>query len=188
MTKFVVSNICSAFETQAIGTRVTDRKSLITSLDAALETYDASGDRTPGQHFVTLGSSALQAVSAGVGPCSVNPHCYVIREHRGHVSAYLRREWAAPVESLSVVVYTVDAYKADPEVDPEDIASFPTGTTHVIVAVLASAGPKAPLTPYRFVSNLAGGNRDADTYSIEDVRRIAREIMAYSNEWSVVAD
>lgn len=30
----------------------------------------------------------------------------------------------------------------------------------MIVAVLASSGPKSPVTPYRFVHNLAGGNHE----------------------------
>lgn len=185
--QFVVSNVCSAFEAQTIGTKVTDPGAFLTALSAAVATYNPDWDRTPGQHYVVL-NEALGTVSAGVGRKTGNPHMYVLRAHRGVVSAYLQRRYAEPVESLAVIVYTLAAYQADPEVDQAEIDNFPEGTTHVIVAVIASAGPKAPLTPYRFVSNLAGGNRDADTYSIEDVRRIAREIMAYGNDWSVVAD
>lgn len=190
--RFAVSNVCEAFNglvgRSVVGTKVTNAPGLFSSIEAALATYDQSKDRTPGQHFVVLPDEALKYVSAGVGKRMANEHCYVVRMHRGRVSAYLRREYAASAESLAVVVYTIDAYKADPEVDQAEIDNFPKGTTHVIVAVLASAGPKAPLTPYRFVSNLAGGNNDADKYTIEDVRSMARDIMAYSNDWSVVAD
>lgn len=188
MTTFVVSNICSAFETQTIGTKVTDPGAFLRVLSGALATYDPSKDRTPGQHFVALPDEALKYVSAGVGPRPVNEHCYVVRLHRGHCSMFLRREYAATPTGVACVVYTVDAYKADPEVDQAEIASFPDGTTHVIVAVLAFAGPKAPLSPHRFVSNLAGGNRDALTYDADTIRAMAREIIAYSNDWSVVAD
>ena len=188
MTTFVVSNVCSAFELKTIGTKVLDPVKFTAILRTALETYDTTKDHTPGQHFVLLHEGALKYVSAGVGKHLVDEYAYVVRSHRGHCSAFLKREFAAAPTGIAVVVYTLDAYKADPEVDPKEIASFPAGVTHVIVAVLAFAGPKAPLTPYRFVSNLAGGNNDADTYNIEDVRKMAREIIAYSNDWCVVAD
>jgi hypothetical protein len=188
--KFAISNCCSAFSPATIGTKVLDRDSLLISLASALEVHDASKDRVPGQHFVVLGSSAITSVSSGVGrrKPTDQPQDYVLRTHRGRVGAYLHRHLATPVEGLAVVVYTADAYLADPEVTPDEIAAFEPGTTHVIVAVLAAAGPKPPLTPYRFVSNLAGGNRDAETYTIDDVKRIAREIIAYSNDWAIVAD
>jgi hypothetical protein len=56
------------------------------------------------------------------------------------------------------------------------------------VAVLAFAGPKAPLTPYRLVHNLAGGNNEVEAWTKEDILTKAKESLAYWNEWVVVAD
>ena len=96
-------------------------------------------------------------VSAGVGPQSTNPTDYVCRLHRGHVGAYLKREHAAPITGCAVVVYTREAYLANPEITAME--AYRIGdATHVLVAVLAFAGPEAPLTPHRLVANLAGGN------------------------------
>ena len=130
-------------------------------------------------------------MSAGVGlRAEGGPEDYVLREWRGEVKAFLKRKFAAPVESLSVVVYTVAAYLADPQVDQserEDIRNG--GATHVIVAVLANAGPKPPAySPGRLVANLAGGNKDALAWDADTIREKASEAQAYADEWSVVAD
>jgi hypothetical protein len=57
----------------------------------------------------------------------------------------------------------------------------------VLVAVLASDGRKATLSPYRFVMNLAGGNRSALAWTADEIRAVAREIAA-NEQTSVVAD
>jgi len=84
-------------------------------------------------------------------------------------------------------VYTRDAYVADPDITPEDIQAL-GDSTHVIIAVLASSGPSAPLTPHRFVHNLAGGNNEALLWTADEIRAKAKEILSYANEYSVVAD
>lgn len=191
---FTVSDVCTAFNTLVglgdIGTMVTNPGGLYTALSLALREHDTTKDRVPGQHFVSLlGYGALGYVSAGVGRNrGRSADDYVVREHRGRMGAFLKRQYAAPVESLAVVVYTKAAYAADPEVNPDEIAAMDDNVTHVVVAVLATAGPNPPLSPYRFVSNLAGGNNEALTYTADDMRRMAKDIKAYDDEWSVVAD
>lgn len=88
-------------------------------------------------------------------------------------------------------MYTAEAYLSDPDVagDEAEVRRIQrSGCTHVLVAVLASAGPKSPYSPERFVSNLAGGNKEALTWSAEEIRQKAAEVTAYAREWSVVAD
>jgi len=58
----------------------------------------------------------------------------------------------------------------------------------VLVAVLAFAGPKAPLTPHRLVKNLAGGNKEALLWSADEIRAKCAEAAGYWDEWCVVAD
>lgn len=189
--KFGVSNICSAFAGQTIGTKVLDAEAFMITLSAAVETYDVSGDRVPGQHFVVLPEAARPLVSAGVGRRTTDPADYVLRVHRDRVEAYLRRDKAAEVEGVAVVVYTTAAYLADPDVlaDPAEAERIrQSECSHVIVAVLAFAGPKAPLSPYRLVHNLAGGNREAAEWSADEIRGKAAESTAYWNEWETVAD
>ena len=135
--------------------------------------------------------SAFAFVSAGVGRRSAEPEDYVLRANRGRVNAYLRRSAAAQVESLACIIYTREAYLADPDVR-EDMEEFDRITrsdaTHVLVAILAAAGPKAPLTPIRFVENLAGGNREALLWSADEIRQKATAIAEYDRDWVVVAD
>lgn len=189
--KFADANILEAFKVKCVGTRVTDGFSFTAHLRAAVAKFDFTAQTTPGQGFVVLSPSACAYVSAGVGRHRNDPNAYVLRSWRGTVGAYLKREFAEPVESVAAVVYTVDAYLADPDVAADE---FEVGrikaseATHVIVAVLASAGPRAPLSPGRLVSNLAGGNKDALSWDADTIRAKARESAEYAREWAVVAD
>jgi hypothetical protein len=187
MRKCGVSSVCSAFSERTVGTKVLDREEFFRSLDQALDEYDSSKDRVPGQHFVVLPASAFSAVSAGDGPASQDPDDYVVRKHREGPALFLRRDKAGKVAFLAVVVYTMAAYAADPEVSAEEVAQL-GDATHVVVAVLASAGPKAPRTPWRFVMNLAGGNRESLVASADELRAEASEIAGYWKQWSVVSD
>lgn len=191
MTMIVTANIFSAARQSTIGTKVLDVDAFMAALGQAVDEHDFEGDRVPGQGFITLPESVFPLVSAGVGKRSVDPEDYVLRVHRGRVNTYLRRASAAEVESLACVVYTREAYLADPDVQ-EDTEEFErisnSHATHVLVAVLAAAGPRAPLTPHRFLANLAGGNREAEVWSAEEIRTKAEEILAYDEEWVVVAD
>jgi hypothetical protein len=148
----------------------------------------------PGQHFVRLPEAAIAFVSCGVGKRTQYPSDYVARIHRGAVGLFLRRGRAATAESVAVVVYSRDGYLGDPEVK-SDVAEYSritnSAATHVVVAVLASAGPKAPVGPERFVKNLAGGNKryaPETGITLADVIAEAKEVAAYHDEWCVVAD
>lgn len=188
---FDIVDSCTAFDVQTIGTKVVAYEEFYAMLDAALAQHDTSRDKVPGQHYIVLPPEAATRVSAGVGRRTHNPSAYVLRAHRGRVSAYLKREFAAQADSVAVVVYTREAYFADPDVargGPEANRIREGHATHVIVAVLASAGPPSPLTPFRFVANLAGGNKEAQEWTADEIREKARAIVAYADDWDVVAD
>ncbi len=190
--KIATSDILTAFQPKGvIGTKVLDSSSFLSVLEkhlVALEDAGFTKEMVPGQAFLDI-PALIPYVSAGVGKKSLLPSDYVLREHRGRVGAYLRRMFAARVESCGVVVYTRDAYLRNPDITQEESARIiRLDPTHVLVAVLASAGPTAPLTPYRFVANLAGGNRAALVWSADEIRARAKEIITYSEEWAVVAD
>lgn len=186
-----ISCILSAFNDSTIGTKVTDRKTFLTLLTEAMKSYDAANDRVEGQHFVMLPPEAYESVSAGVGHKTENEDDYLVRVHRGQPSAYLKREHAAEVEGLAVIVYTQAAYLSDPEIagmDDEIRRIQDSACSHVIVAVLAFAGPKAPLSPTRLVSNLAGGNKEVDKWDKDEIVTKATESKNYYDTWCVVAD
>lgn len=189
MTKIVNSDIVSAFDAEGvIGSKVTDHESFMRVVTAAVESHDFAAERVPGQGFIQVPEAAT-FVSAGVGKTTTDPKDYVCREHRGQVSAYLRREHAAPTEGCAVVMYTTEAYLSDPDVTEEEAARVKAAeATHVLVAVLAFAGPKSPLPPYRFVHNLAGGNKEAQVWSADEIRSKAKESLDYWNDWTTVAD
>lgn len=188
----LVSKVCSAFESSAVGSRVIDPKKFFAALGRAVEAHDPSTDRVPGQHGnIVLPVEVYATLSAGVGKRTAHPADFVLAEHRGEVDIYLRRGLAVPVSAVAVSVYTVAAYLADPEVSADKVECdrvTASGATHVLVSVRASAGPRSPLTPKRFVDNLAGGNKEAREWSGNEIRAKATEISRYYSEWAVVAD
>lgn len=188
--KIALSEIVTSFNDMTIGSKVLNPKAFMSLLEGCIANHDPSRDRQPGQHFISLPQEANNLVSGGVGPSSNDPDHYVLRFHREKVSAYLKRQFAAPVDSVAVVVYTMAAYQFDPDCTTEEIQRVQDeGASHVLVAVLASSGPKvSPLTPFRLVHNLAGGNLEAQQYSADEIRAKAKESLLYHNAWSTVAD
>jgi len=184
----------TAFDAKTVGSKVTDFVRFLTILGEAVQAFDFNAETnehvdTTGQGGVFL-PEALPYVTSGVGPKSVKLSDHVMREWRGEIKPFLKREHAAPVESLLVIVYTVAAYLADPQVDASERTEIEAGgASHVIVAVLANAGPKPPAySPSRLVANLAGGNNDAAKWDADTIRAHAVAADAYASEWSVVAD
>ena len=92
----------------SFGTKVLDREGFEAAAVAAIEAYDFGAQRVPGQGFVQC-PEAVPFVSAGVGRRTRNPEDFVLREYRGNVETFLRREHAAKVEGCALVVYTKDA-------------------------------------------------------------------------------
>jgi hypothetical protein len=185
-TMIVYAGIVTAFDTKTVGTKVVDRERFFEAILPLVAEHDFAAERVPGQALINT-PSAIPFVSAGVGPRSDNPSDFTLQRHRGRVEAYLKREFASPVESCAIVVYTREAYLKDPQVSPSEI-SRTEGATHVLVAVLAGAGPRPALSPYRFTSNLAGGNNEALLWSVNEIRTKASEVFVYDNEWATVAD
>ena len=196
--KLAFANILTAFTPAAIGSAVREGSgpqfAVLSAIQSATAAHDFEKDQQPGQGFIKLPDSVNTFVYSGIGKRTTNPGDYVAREHRGQVNLYLRRSpetRAIPVESVHVVVYTKDAYLKDPDGTPEEferIERARPGYTHVLVALLASSGPKPELSPYRFVHNLAGGNNEALKYSADEIREKAKAILSFENGWITVAD
>jgi len=192
---FEISSIVTAFSDKTIGTKVIHPTSFWEAVFLVLARHDESNDVEPGQHFIMLtDTNPASYLSGGIGKRTTNPNDYVLRLYRGQVKAYLRGWLAEPIEDAAVVIYTKEAYAKDPQVDQEELKGLDPECTHVLVAVLGFAGPSAPLTPGRFVQNLAGGNNEALRYTADQIREKAKIIADYwSSEdggqgWCTVAD
>ena len=185
---FAISPTLSAFEDRAIGSRVTNKQGLLDALMVAVQAHDPAKDRAPGQHFIVLPESAFSTVSGGVGLRTTNQEDYVVRVHRGHVSANLRREKALPVEGLAVIVYTAEAWLTDGDVINDKLESVADGHSHIIVAVLASAGPQGPADVRRLVLGRNGGNNEYMSYSPAEFEKKLVDSVAYWDQYAVVAD
>lgn len=172
-----------------VGTQVTNDTRLFALVCETLREHDTSKDRAPGQHFVALSHYAVECVSGGVGRRTTDPKDYVPRLHRGRVELFLDRAKAEPVTGVAAIVYTFDAYRKDPDVTVEELQRIAFYVpTHVLVGVLAFAGPPSQLTPYRFAANLAGGNAAFTTWTGDEIRGLAKGVVAYDDAWCVVAD
>ena len=204
--RFTTSDICTALQKQTIGSKIVDWAAFHNFLVQAIADHDVSQDRVPGQHFIVM-PNARHTVSAGDGRKTDDPDDYVIRSHREGPKMFLKRKRAGEVQFLACVVYTKEAYLSDPDVTAAEAERIEhSGATHILVAVIASSGPESPVTPYRFVHNLAGGNKeyqcpawDLDNQDSSEVIDIlvnhiefledkAQAVRDYWNKWSVVAD
>ncbi len=183
--KIALSSVCKAFEAVTVGTRAD--AGLLDILKVAVVEHDVTKDRAPGQHFVMLPPKALDHVVAGVGRRTDNPTDYVVRTWRGRCDAYLKRDRAEKATGVACVVYTRAAYGLDPDVTSEELAAL-GDATHVLVAVLAFAGPNSPAPPWTFVRNLAGANNEALAMTADEIRATAKAVTDYHGEWCVVAD
>jgi hypothetical protein len=187
MLKFAVSNVCDAFDPTkvAVGSSVLNHAQFAAKLYARLD-----GLAMPDGTAMIDMPEAVSDVSCGVAKRSgIGVDGYHVLEWRGEVMLFARREYAAQTQSVNVLVYTAERYVNDPQVKPAEVERI-GDATHVVVAVLAAAGPKPPLSSHRFVRNLAGGNprySPANGYTIEAAVKEAAEIAAYEQEWVTVA-
>ena len=188
---FAFANILTALDESTIGSKVGNRTAFLAALEVAVANHDESRDRAPGQHFVVMSmeDAAAGEVTCGIGHRTTNPEDFVLRNHRGNVCAFLRRECALPVTFLATIVYTKEAYLSDPDViDGDEMCKH---ITHVVVAVLASAdGVPNPLPrgTYRLAHCLAGGNKEALAWTLEEVKQMCTDSVAYEDTFCVVAD
>lgn len=194
--KIINSNIVTAFESEALGTKVTDHRRFRAFLADFVGDYDFATEDNPekgiiaGQGFIMMPGAEV-TVSSGVGKRTQNPEDFVKRFHREKVGLYLKREFAEEATGVAVVVYTRAAYLRDPDVigNAAEIARVTaTDATHILVAVLAFAGPKSELPAWRFVCNLAGGNLNALNLGGDEIRLACVKIRDYWTVWAVVAD
>ena len=187
-----ISNICTALESETVGSKVSNHSGFYKELYDAIRRTDFAAQRIPGQAVINC-PEALPYVLSGVGQPPVYGNekkqyasDFVLREHRGQVGRYLKRKYASRIESVLLVVYTIDGYRNDPETDPNE---FTLNTpTHVLVAVIGAAGPRAPLSPGRLNSNLAGGNLEALDWTADEIRAKCKETKEYWDYWTTVAD
>ena len=192
--KFDIYSELTAFEGNAIGTKVGKPDAFFEALATAVENHDTGNDRAPGQHFIVLPLEVVESaqVGAGIGKRTENPDDFVLRCYRDRVAAYLKREAALPVSFLACVVYTTEAFLDDPDVVNKGITAeiLEDGTTHVVVAVIANSEGvnDAPYTPLRACSNIGGGNKEAKTWTLEKTRKVCRSSAEFAKTFSVVAD
>jgi len=184
-----ISDILTAFNDLTIGSKVISKKRFLNDLNDEIAEIDFNSFNVPGQAYVQLPDQFCSYVSAGVGRRTTSPDDYVVRVHREKIGLYLKRKFAAEVRSVAVVVYTREAYLNDPDIIEKEAGWINSrGYTHMLVAVLASSGPPSPLTPNRFIHNLAGGNNEALQWTADEIRAKAKEIADYSSEFCIVAD
>lgn len=184
--------IWQAEDDQVVGSKVGNPLLFREFVKASIEQHDPSKDRAKGQHFISLSDSVIETsqITCGVGLNTIDPNDYVHRLYRGRVQSFLDRRHALPVDWCAVIVYTREAYLADPQMSDEERQRVLGGNaTHFLVALLANAKdvPNAYGT-YRLVSNLCGGNNAFANITIEDFRELAQKSLKYQDTWCVVAD
>jgi len=188
------SHIWSAYSSDCIGSKCGYGLTFEARVERAIENHDPSRDRAPGQHFIVLTPEDINQsrITAGVGRKTANVEDYVLRTYRGEVKTFLKREHALPVSFCAVIVYTKQAYLADPESTEELKAEIEkSGGTHFLIALLANAEgvpSPAPRSPSNLVKCLAGRNNEAEVWTLDEVREMAKASVEYDETFAVVAD
>ena len=186
MTKIAISSVCRAFVPTCVGTKVLNSDNFLDTLMGAVAgfTFPESG-----QGFIPLPALACEFLSSGDMPREgLKAEDYVVREWRGEMGMFAKRQHVPPT-FCAAVVYTVDAYCADPQVHPDEIGALRMeNATHVLVAVLGSRGPKPTLSSHRFVRNLAGGNLAFADKTQAELVEMAKDVVEYEQNWVTVAD
>lgn len=194
-----VANICTAFDKKTIGTKVLAHKEAIKCIEDYIDSFDWPEN---GQAVIPA-PELIPVLRSGNAPISKDPDDYVLKLYRGKVDKFIKGDLAEEVaiKTCLLIVYTKDAYLADPDVAGDDKAGIPRDDleyarveamdcSHVIVAIIAS-GSDAPSTvsPFRFVANLAGGNKDYEAYTKEDLVELAKKVRDNAGaDWVSVAD
>jgi len=147
--RFYIQRDVTAFDLRSIGSKVLPGHigSFYQFLEEALSKHDASKDH-PGQHFVVLPKEAYHTVSAGDGLRTGRSEDYIVRNYREGPKMFLKREFAGDVNFLAVVVYTREAFLADPDITDEEREAI-GDRSHAIVAVhciLWAQQPSQPLS------------------------------------------
>lgn len=185
--KLAISNVCAAFSSgPVVGTRALP--TLLPIIEKAVVSHDQSKDQVAGQYVIALPPGATLHVQSGIGFRTKNDSDYIVRVWRGRAECFLKREHSVTATGVTAIVYTREAYAKDPDVSAEELESI-GDCTHVVVAVLASAGPEhCPAAPWTFVHNLAGGNNGELAMNANQIRSKAETIEFYYSVWCVVAD
>jgi len=159
-----------------VGSRVLNHLDFLSHIIHAIKAHE--WDKS-GQAVLKLPKTVFEHVTPGDGEHTNQIGDYVFAKHRGYVDHYLKRELAGVTASCSVVVYTREAYLADPEVN----VSLRGGVEHVIVAVLASCCEESPYPWRTLVNNIAGGNAEfCLTGGMEQATQQARKWQALAKE------
>lgn len=180
-----VSNICRAFDNNCVGTKVVNEGGFSRKLMDALDRYVMPEN---GQGFIPLPLAFPYVLSGDCAREGLTENDFIVRQWRGEMMMFAKRR-EQHATSCAAIVYTAEAYFADPQVDAAE-KERRNGATHVLVAVIGSRGPKPTLSSSRFVRNLAGGNNDFafGQKSYTDLVAISQEIVAYEAAWVTVAD
>lgn len=155
-----ISNWLSAFDDDVVGSKVISGEGAF--LEAVTLLLRDRGDSFTGIGTIEIPPDYYHLVRSGVACLEgMTKKDYHLKDYRGQTEKFARPSAAAPVDSLSVVVYSVATYFNDPDVlaserVEEERQAFSEGeVTHVLVAI--HAGDNA-LSERSFVNNVAGGN------------------------------
>lgn len=197
--KIMIADICEAFKTKAIGSRVDKihHDDFMKVLEKAIESHDFSKDRVPGQAVITLPKIVNKWVSPGTQKRgSKEPKDFVVRQYRGEVGMYLKGvHFGLGSKQVRCVVYTRDAYLKDPDCDTKErkkVVEFNKAVyfnSYILVAVLGDCDKNPSTVSYsRFVKNLAGANNEYAVMSKDEVVTLAQKVDDYRKNYIGVSD
>lgn len=188
-----------------IGAKLLSPEQLYAAAKGVVDQYLDEGHPSDeyGGWSVTLPASTHDLVSSGIARTSRKKRDYHLVERFGRMLACRKRDAALEVESVSVTVMTVAAYRKHelPHLAPDEAISAEelNQLTHVITYVRVMAGPvdKQPTqTPIELVSELARQYLRQDKLAdprvaLKQLQRLLKRawcVDTYARDFSLVAD
>jgi hypothetical protein len=179
------------------------RHEILDIIEATIEGFEFPAN---GQGFLQIPDAAKELLLTGAisRPADLPVEALKVRKHRGEFIVVGRGQWFVDEGHdltptfAAAIVYTMAAYREDPQVTPAEVEEAGVqGATHVLINIIGSQAPTPPVSPRRFIRNLAGGNAryredarvldESDPYSATEMVRLleeeAKEILAYDQEW-----
>lgn len=188
-----ILSMLSAFDSSTIGTKVINRQGFFKHLDRAITEQLIPNVNSM---VLDLGVDARSCVSPGSGKrhhadgTILPPSCYVLREYRGRVEPFLRREFAhtIPGQNPTALLYTREAALDDKDIkaDPEEWQQIHDSDAGLVLGAIWYG--QAARSAYRFVAGLSGHNEQMMGWDLATIHKEAPNTKDYEDNWATVAD
>lgn len=162
------------FENEVVGTKCLGTLGdFLGVLAPLIEAHVPDPGATPGQLVIPLPTELLTSLLPGDRARTLDKADYHPQDWRKSMEMFMLREQGAHAEDGIAIVFTREAWCADPDFDPGD-PFLEEDTTHVLVDIRAVGNHRDDVSYRRWLLNFTGGS---SAWTIENAMRTLRNIL-----------